>query len=532
VAGTGTAGSAGDGGPAIDAQLDGPYGLAVDAGGSLFISDFEANRVRRVSSSGTISTFAGTGTAGGAGDNGPATAAQLDYPHGLALDTSGNLYVADSGNHRVRRVAESFAPDTTIDSGPTGTINDSTPTFAFSSSETGSTFECRVDSGAFADCGSPHTTAVLADGAHTLHVRAVDPAGNLDPTPAQRSFTVDATPPSTTINSGPSGTTNDPTPTFAFSSEPGATFQCSVDSGVFAACSSPQTTAQLSDGPHTFSVRATDSVGNVDPTPAQRSFTVDTSIPQTTIDSGPSGTTNDPTPTFAFSSTKAGSSFECRVDSGSYAVCGSPQTTARLADGSHTFSVRATDPAGNPDPTPARRSFTVDTASVSVSGSTLKVSAAADATDHLEITRRPGGTLLVTDLPSGAYSGSGVHTGAGCTRQGDNAARCDAAGVRMVKVKAGDGADKVTNSTPLESHLSGGSEDDKLVGGSDEDTLVGGTGADELRGDEGNDLLRARNRDDDERIACGGGGRDEARLDDRPNDRGSVVTGCETKVRR
>ncbi len=82
-------------------------------------------------------------------------------------------------------------PDTTITAGPTGTTNDSTPTFSFDSTETGSTFECRIDGDAFATCTSPHTTAALTDGAHTFEVRATDTAGNTDPTPASRDFTVD-----------------------------------------------------------------------------------------------------------------------------------------------------------------------------------------------------------------------------------------------------------------------------------------------------------------------------------------------------
>ena len=81
-------------------------------------------------------------------------------------------------------------PDTTIDSGPSGATEDATPTFGFSASETGSSFDCRVDTAAFAPCSSPHTTASLGNGAHTFDVRATDVAGNVDPTPASRSFTV------------------------------------------------------------------------------------------------------------------------------------------------------------------------------------------------------------------------------------------------------------------------------------------------------------------------------------------------------
>ncbi len=106
------------------------------------------------------------------------------------------------------------------------------------------------------------------------------------------------------------------------------------------------------------------------------------SEPTTAITGGPSAQTNDPTPTFTFSS-QPGASFECRLDSGSYAPCGSPKTTAHLADGPHTFSVRAINAAGSVDPTPASRTFTVKTAAVSVSGSTLTVTAAPGAKDNL-----------------------------------------------------------------------------------------------------------------------------------------------------
>ena len=110
------------------------------------------------------------------------------------------------------------------------------------------------------------------------------------------------------------------------------------------------------------------SAGNTDASPATRAFTVgtaappDTTAPDTTITSGPTGTTTDNTPTYAFTATEAGSVFECRVDSASWADCTTPWTTAALSDGDHTVSVRATDVAGNTDASPASRAFTVDTA--------------------------------------------------------------------------------------------------------------------------------------------------------------------------
>ena len=514
------------------------------------------------------------------------------------------------------------AADTTIDSGPSGPTNDATPTFAFSADQAGSTLRVprrRRRLGLVLDARRPPARWPTA---HTPSrcARPTRPATSTR-RPASRSFTVDTAAPETTIDSGPSGPTSDATPTFAFSADqagstlrvprrrrrlglvldardhrvagrrrphlrgardgpgrqrrpdaglaqlhgrhgraaarrstaaprarratrrrpsrsrptrPGSTFECRVDGGAWGSCSTPETTGSLADGAHTFEVRATDPAGNVDPTPASRSFTVDTAAPDTTIDSGPSGPTNDATPTFAFSADQAGSTlrvprrrrrlgllldarddrlarrrrahlrgardrsgrqrrsdaglaqlhgrhgraatprstaaprarrttrrrpspsrptrparrFECRVDGGAWGSCSTPETTAlagrrrahlrgardrpgrqrrpdaglaqlhgrhgraghddrqrplgpderrdadlrllgrpgrldassaastaapgapaarpettaSLADGAHTFEVRATDPAGNVDPTPASRTFTVDTA--------------------------------------------------------------------------------------------------------------------------------------------------------------------------
>jgi hypothetical protein len=106
---------------------------------------------------------------------------------------------------------------------------------------------------------------------------AVEAATTSDIVPTQSGPGGDLNPPDTLIDSGPAGVTGESSPTFTFSStEPGSSFACSVDSGAYAPCTSPFTTSFLSDGPHTFQVRATDAAGNVDPTPAGRAFTVNT----------------------------------------------------------------------------------------------------------------------------------------------------------------------------------------------------------------------------------------------------------------
>src|SRR5205814_1888092 len=105
IAGTGVCGHTGDGGPAIQAQLCNPYLLTAAPDGTLYVIDSSNNCVRRVASDGTISTAAGTCPIGGfSGDNGPATAARLLNPQGIAVGTDGALYIADAGNRRVRRV--------------------------------------------------------------------------------------------------------------------------------------------------------------------------------------------------------------------------------------------------------------------------------------------------------------------------------------------------------------------------------------------------------------------------------------------
>jgi Ca2+-binding RTX toxin-like protein len=205
----------------------------------------------------------------------------------------------------------------------------------------------------------------LSLGKHTLEVVAYDQVGYTKT--ATTTFSVDQ--PDTFIDSGPSGLTNDSTPTFTYHSTlAGSTFQCAVDGGAYVSCpSTGYTTPVLIDGPHTFSVKATSGAGYTDPTPATRSFTVDTVAPNTTIDYGPEGATKDATPTFGFSSDDPDANFECKFDAAAYKGCsGSFEAETALADGAHTFTVRAKDRAANIDATPATRSFSVDSTSPTV----------------------------------------------------------------------------------------------------------------------------------------------------------------------
>jgi uncharacterized protein (TIGR03437 family) len=125
VAGNGTQGYSGDNGPATSAELAGPYGIAVDAAGNLYIGDAPANRVRKVSG-GVITTVAGNGLPAYSGDNGPAANAQLNYPYGVSVDAAGNLYIADSNNYRIRKVANGVIT-TVAGNGTTGFGGDNGP---------------------------------------------------------------------------------------------------------------------------------------------------------------------------------------------------------------------------------------------------------------------------------------------------------------------------------------------------------------------------------------------------------------------
>jgi hypothetical protein len=153
-----------------------------------------------------------------------------------------------------------------ITSGPSGAVNSSSAQFTFehvSPNPPPGRFECAVDNDSFTSCASPRSVSGLSDGEHVFKVR-YHPDGEEEGVPAERRWTVDATPPVVTFEAAPAGEDNPPDTTIAFrSSEPdGAVFRCAVDSGQFFDCSSPHSLTGLSPGEHSFSVQAFDRVGN------------------------------------------------------------------------------------------------------------------------------------------------------------------------------------------------------------------------------------------------------------------------------
>ena len=391
-------------------------------------------------------------------------------------------------------------PETTIDSGPSGTTSSTSATLSFHADQSGSTFECQLDGGGYSTCSSPTGYNSLADGSHTFQVRATNSAGTSDPTPASRSWTIDTgltTYRSVVLADSPagyyrldetSGTTmadssghgldgsylggptlnqpgianGNPAASFDGSSQYGqVTYNSTLNTPQFTveawakvsggagtyrslvtsrdiggsgragyilyaasnnhwqfwlgtgsgwyilygpavtlntwtdiAASYDGTTAKLYiNGSLAASGTTTSYVpnpasplrigagttegpaalylpGSIDETAIYPTALTPTRIqthyqtaipPETTIDSGPSGTTSSTSATLSFHADQSGSTFECQLDGGGYSTCSSPTGYNSLADGSHTFQVRATNSAGTSDPTPASRSWTIDT---------------------------------------------------------------------------------------------------------------------------------------------------------------------------
>ncbi|MBT9557574.1 MAG: DUF11 domain-containing protein, partial [Myxococcales bacterium] len=276
-----------------------------------------------------------------------------------ARDAAGNV---DATPATHTWTLDTTPPSTAFDLTPDPLTTDTTGEFDFAADEPDVTYECRLGDDAFAECAELWATPALLDGTYTIEVRAIDAAGNVDPTPAAFTWTVDTTPPTTGFDSAEPTPTADPTGDFDFASDdPAATFECRLGQDPFVLCSELFVTSELTDGTYTLEVRARDLAGNVDPSPASVTWTVDTSAPDTSFDAVEPDPTADPTGDFDFASTEVGVTYECRVGTADFAPCTELFSTVTLLDGVHTLDVRARDAAGNVDPTPATTTWTVDT---------------------------------------------------------------------------------------------------------------------------------------------------------------------------
>ena len=205
----------------------------------------------------------------------------------VGTDVSACSSTLSTPSGSVTYVEDETPPDASIDSGPSGLTNDTTPSFTFSATDAAQpvTFQCSIDTGSpsYGPCSGPGNSdtagAPLAEGPYTFHLQATDAAGNS--TVVSQSFEVDATPPSVAVDSGPTGTTGETRPTFTFSGSDThgpVTFLCSIDTGTasFGACSGPGNSdtpsAPLAGGAHVFRAQGTDAAGNS--AVATRSFTV------------------------------------------------------------------------------------------------------------------------------------------------------------------------------------------------------------------------------------------------------------------
>ncbi|WP_374448045.1 ELWxxDGT repeat protein [Stella sp.] len=434
--------------------------------------------------------------------------------------------------------ADTVPPDTFVATGPPPVDPSTSAGFVFASDEAGVAYETALDGGAWTASDGTATFAGLAPGSHRLLVRATDPAGNVDPTPAVYDWAVegpsaDTVPPDTSILSGPPATGAGTDASFVFASdEAQSAFEVALDGGPFLTVLNPLVMQGLAPGAHQLLVRAVDPSGNADPTPAAHAWFVgdDRQPPATAILSGPPAISAAAIAVLDLAADEAGARFEGRLDGGVWQEVGDPVLLVGLAAGAHLFEARAIDAAGNPDPTPVGWAWTVAPETVErdpgpapvAGGASREVAtheeAAAlvpeDAIDRLSShasLRLPDGIANLTLLGAEERNGDG-NDGANVL-EGNGAAN----------ILAGFGGNDSILGMGGADFLAGGTGDDTVRGDDDagaaggDDTVWGGQGHDRILGGDGGDLLNG-DRGADTILGDGGadtlnGGADGDRLE-------------------
>ncbi|MDQ3264786.1 MAG: Ig-like domain-containing protein, partial [Myxococcota bacterium] len=263
---------------------------------------------------------------------------------------------------------DSIAPDTTILTAPAAVSTTTSASFTFSATESGSSFQCRLDAGTWASCTSP-VALTVGQGSHTWEVRATDAAGNQDPSPASHTWFVDSVAPAAPVVTAPveDALLAQDTVTLGGTSEPGTVVTVTVD-GVSVGTAPTNASGlweltnvgPLSEGAHAVEAVASDAAGNLS-LPGLSTFRTDTLPPETTVDSGPASLIATKTALFDFGSNESPVTFSCRLDGVDLSNCLANLELNDLAEGPHLLSVFATDEAGNSDLSPATHAWTVDT---------------------------------------------------------------------------------------------------------------------------------------------------------------------------
>lgn len=280
----------------------------------------------------------------------------------VVADKAGNV----SAPYLYSYVFDKTPPVVKINSQPATLTGSVTASLAFSAMDAVSgvdKFQCSLDQGAFADCASPMNYAGLTAAAHNFRVQAKDKVGNTS-APIAANWTIDTTAPTLAFTQTPTPYSNSATGTFAFTgkknNQPISVFECRLDTSAFASCTSPVNLQNLAEGNHSFEVRGTDSLGNVSQ-PIKYSWLVDLTLPVITFVKVPAPLINTTTAIFQYTASDTPSgvkTLECRLDALAFAACNGATNLTALAEGSHTFQVRAADNAGNA--TTAAKTFTVD----------------------------------------------------------------------------------------------------------------------------------------------------------------------------
>jgi fibronectin type 3 domain-containing protein len=249
-------------------------------------------------------------------------------------------------------------------------------------------------------------TTSVPDGSYDVRVVLTDRALNQTTSAVVSGIVLDNTIPQTGITSGPSGPTNQTSASIGFTTDTGTSFQCSLNGAGFSPCSSPQQYTSLPDGAYTFAVRALNAAGELDPSPATVSWTVDTVPPSVTELSGPGTYTNQDLPLITFGSDDPTASFLCQADvgepyNGPQVPCSSPFAAGPFDDPGqplHSVTVWAVDPAGNVSTPQTTTPFTVDLAPPTVTIDAPTPGASVRGTDvPITVTAVDNQTLAATD---------------------------------------------------------------------------------------------------------------------------------------